>query len=247
MDSANRRERRRYKDRREAGRALAGLLRDFQGRDDVVVLGLPRGGVPVAYEVALMLQAPLDVAVVRKVGLPGHPDCAMGAVAGGGVFVRDDQVVHWYRIPSSVVEQVARAEQIELERRQRAYRGLRRPLSLEDRVVILVDDGLATGVTMAAAAMAVRRLRPSRVIAAVPVAAPGLCRTLEYCADAVVAGLVPDVFRGIARSYEAFGRTSEDEVVRLLAASDLARRRLLPLPSTPLVSGAELVGTVAAA
>jgi predicted phosphoribosyltransferase len=244
MNLTRLRQRRHYADRREAGRALAGLLCDFQGREDVVVVGLPRGGVPVASEVARILEAPLDVSNVRKVGMPGHPDCAIGAIAGEGVFVRDDQVVRWYRIPPGIVDQAARAEEMELERRRRAYRGLRRSVSLEGRVVILVDDGLVTGVTMAAAAMAVRRLRPARIVAAVPVAAPGRCRAVDHWVDAVVVGFVPDVFQRIAQSYGSFGQTSDDEVAHLLAASGRQRR---PLQSVPLTSAADLKAEIVTA
>jgi predicted phosphoribosyltransferase len=240
------RERRRYADRRDAGRALAGLLGDFQGREDVVVVGLPRGGVPVASEVARILEAPLDVSMVRKVHIAGHPDCAMGAIAGEGIFVRDDQVVRWYRIPPGIVDQAARAEEMELERRRRAYRGLRRSVPLQGRVVILVDDGLVTGVTMAAAAMAVRRLRPARIVAAVPVAASGRPRTVDHWVDAVVVGFVSDGFQRIAQSYESFGQTGDDEVAHLLAASGRERRPFRSMP--PLTSAAELkAGIVAAA
>lgn len=241
MNVTTPRERRRYADRREAGRALAGHLREFQGRDDVVVLGLPRGGIPVAFEVARILQVPFDVTMVRKVGMPGQPGCAVGAVAGEGVFVPDDQLVRWYRIPPEVVERAARAEEIELERRRRGYRGLRRPVSLKDRVVILVDDGLVTGVTMAAAAMAVRRLGVSRIIAAVPVAAPGRCRTVDFWVDAVVAAFVPDVFQRIAHSYDIFERTSDEDVAQLLAASGRERRPLRLMPPTSSADPAKIV------
>jgi predicted phosphoribosyltransferase len=244
VNPATSRRRKRYTDRREAGRALAGLLQDFRGRDDVVVLGLPRGGVPVAFEVARILQAPLDVTMVRKVSMPGQPGCAVGAVAGEGVFVPDDQLVRWYRISPEIVGRAARAEERELERRRRGYRGLRRPVSLKDRVVILVDDGLVTGVTMAAAAMAVRRLGASRIIAAVPVAAPGRCTTVDFWVDAVVAAFVPDVFQRLAHVYDIFGRTSDEEVAQLLAASGRERR---PLRLMPLTSAADPARVVTAA
>src|SRR5688572_30184384 len=149
--------RRRYADRHEAGVALAGRLLAFAART-VVVLGLPRGGIPVAYEVARALHAPLDVFVVRKLGLPGHPELAMGAIASGGVRVLNDDVIRQLRVPASAIEAVTRAEQTELERRERAYRGARTAIPIEGRVAILVDDGLATGSTMRAAVLAVRRL-----------------------------------------------------------------------------------------
>ena len=159
----------RYRDRREAGRALADRLRHFAGRQDVIVLALPRGGVPVAFEVAKAIGATLDVFMVRKLGLPGHPEFAIGAIASGGIRTLDDDLVRYYRIPAAAVEQLARAEQQELERRERVYRGARPPLVLEDRTVILVDDGLATGSTMRAAVIAVRRQLPSQIVVAAPV------------------------------------------------------------------------------
>src|SRR2546423_3448874 len=145
-----------FRDRRDAGRFLAGLLEEYRGRPGVIVLGLPRGGVPVAYEVATALGAPLDVFLVRKLGTPGHRELAMGAIASGGVRVLNDDVVQWYGIPESAIEAVAREETEELERRERAYRRDRPAPNLANRVVILVDDGLATGSTMRAAAQAVR-------------------------------------------------------------------------------------------
>jgi predicted phosphoribosyltransferase len=160
------RDRARYADRREAGRAVAARLGDYAGRADVVVLGLPRGGIPVAYEVARALNAPLDVFVVRKLGLPGHPELAMGAIASGGVRVLNDDVIRHVNVPPSAIEAVARAEQMELERRERAYRGARPAVPVGDRIVILVDDGLATGSTMRAAVLAIRRQLPSQIVVA---------------------------------------------------------------------------------
>src|SRR5258705_1680847 len=157
-----------FMDRRDAGRVLASSLRSYAGRDDVVVLALPRGGVPVAYEVASALGAPLDVFLVRKLGTPGHPELAMGAIASGGVRVLNDDVVRWYGIPESAIESEAREETEELERRERAYRRDRPAPDLAGRIVILVDDGLATGSTMRAAAQAVRIHRASRVVVARP-------------------------------------------------------------------------------
>jgi predicted phosphoribosyltransferase len=212
------RSRRRYADRHEAGVALADRLREFAGRD-VVVLGLPRGGIPVAYEVAKALHAPLDVFVVRKLGLPGHPELAMGAIASGGVRVLNDDVMRQLRVPNAAIEAVSRAEQMELERRERAYRGARTSIPIEGRVAILVDDGLATGSTMRAAVLAVRRLIPAEIIVAAPVGARETCRALAEVADDVVCALIPEPFTAVGLWYDNFDQTTDDEVRRLLAAS----------------------------
>jgi predicted phosphoribosyltransferase len=209
----------RYADRREAGRILADRLRDYAGRSDVVVLGLPRGGIPVAYEVARALKAPLDVYVVRKLGFPGHPEYAMGAIASGGVRVLNDDAIRQLRVAPSEVDAVARAEQIELERRERAYRGARTAVPLEGRVVILVDDGLATGSTMRAAVLAIRRQCPSQIVVAVPVGAHDSCRAMDEIADEVLCARMPEPFRAVGLWYENFDQTTDDEVRRLLAAS----------------------------
>jgi putative phosphoribosyl transferase len=206
----------RYGDRREAGAVLAGRLREFAGRGDVVVLGLPRGGIPVAFEVAKALEAPLDVFVVRKLGLPGHPEVAMGAIASGGVRVLNDDLLRQLRVPASAIEAVARAEQAELERRERAYRGDRPAMPLHGRTVILVDDGLATGSTMRAAVLAIRRVLPSHVVVAVPVGARETCRALNEVADDVVCALTPEPFVAVGLWYENFEQTTDDEVRRLL-------------------------------
>jgi predicted phosphoribosyltransferase len=208
--------RRRYRDRRDAGIALAGRLRHFAGRNDVIVLALPRGGVPVAYEVAKAIGAPLDVFMVRKLGMPGHPEFAVGAIASGGVRVLNDDLIRWYGIPPAVVEQVAGAEQRELERRERAYRGARAPRTLDGRTVILVDDGLATGSTMRAAVIAVRRLLPACIVVAVPVGAPEACRALDEVADEVVCAMMPAAFNAVGLWYEDFEQTTDEEVRRLL-------------------------------
>ena len=172
-----------FRDRAEAGRKLAEKLLEYAGRPDVLVLALPRGGVPVGYEVARALEAPLDVFVVRKLGVPGHEELAMGAIASGGVCVLNDDVVEAAEIPYRVIQAVAARELQELERRERAYRGDRPPLEVRGRTVILVDDGLATGSTMRAAVAAVRRLEPARIIVAVPTAAPSTCAELGHEAD----------------------------------------------------------------
>ena len=220
-------ERLRFADRRHAGAVLARQLQHFANRPDVVVLALPRGGVPVAYEVARALGAPMDVFVVRKLGMPGHPELAMGAIASGGVRVMNEDAVSWYRPSAAAIEGVTRAELAELERRERTYRGDRPPLSIEGRTIILVDDGLATGSTMRAAVLAIRRLRPSRVVLAVPVGAPETCEALRGIADEVVCALMPEPFSAVGQWYIDFSQTTDDEVRQLLSSqgADAARTR----------------------
>ena len=208
----------RFADRRHAGAVLAGQLHHIAGRHDLVTLALPRGGVPVAYEVARALGAPMDVFVVRKLGLPGHPELAMGAIASGGVRVMNEDVVDWYRPSAAAIEAVSRAEQAELERREHLYRDHRPPVPVEGRTVILVDDGLATGSTMRAAVLAVRRLRPARVIVAVPVGAHETCQALRKIADEVVCALMPQPFSAVGLWYTDFSHTTDNEVRDLLAA-----------------------------
>lgn len=211
--------RQRYADRQEAGKALARELQRYADREDVVVLGLPRGGVPVAYEVAQALHVPLDVFVVRKLGVPGHEELAMGAIASGGVRVLNEDVVRWYHLSDMTIEAVAQAEGAELVRRERAYRDGRAPEPLKGRVAIIVDDGLATGSSMRAAVQAARDLRPSRIIVAAPVGASETCRALEQIADDVVCAYTPDPFNAVGLWYEEFSQTTDEEVRRLLAAS----------------------------
>jgi predicted phosphoribosyltransferase len=206
-----------FVDRREAGAVLAERLRQFAGRRDVVVLALPRGGVPVGFEVARALGAPLDVFVVRKLGLPAHPELAMGAIASGGVRVLNEQVLESIAVSQAAIDAVTRTEQLELERRERAYRDGRPLVQTEGRIVILVDDGLATGSTMRAAVLAVRRLRPSRVVVAVPVGARQTCRQLREAADDVVCALNPEPFRAVGLWYRDFSQTTDAEVRQLLA------------------------------
>jgi predicted phosphoribosyltransferase len=207
----------RFADRREAGRLLGGELVQFAERRDVVVLALPRGGVPVAFEVAKALRAPLDVFVVRKLGLPGHAELAMGAIASGGVRVMSEDVLTWYRPSDAAIEAVTRAERAELERRERAYRSDRLPLAIEGKTVILVDDGLATGSTMRAAVLAARRFRPARVIVAVPVGAAETCEALRTVADDVVCPVMPYPFSAVGLWYVDFSQTSDDEVRHLIS------------------------------
>jgi predicted phosphoribosyltransferase len=206
----------RYANRRAAGRALAQALAAYAGRDDIIVLALPRGGVPVAFEVALALDAPLDVFVVRKLGAPGHPELAMGAIASGGVRVLNDRVVAWYQPSPDDVQRLTDVETRELERQERDYRGDRGALPIAGRVAIFVDDGLATGASMRAAVEAARRLGPSRVVVAVPVGAPESCRALRDTADEVICEMQPDSFDAVGLWYDDFTQTSDDEVRDLL-------------------------------
>jgi predicted phosphoribosyltransferase len=208
---------RRYRDRRDAGVELAARLSAFRDRVDVVVLALPRGGVPVGYEVARAINAPLDVFVVRKLGVPGYPELAMGAIASGGVVVMNDDVVREFRLTRADVDKVAAAEQLELARREQQYRPDRPALDLRGKTVILVDDGLATGATMRAAVEAVRTQLAERIIVAVPVGAPDTCRELSSVADEVVCARTPSDFSAVGLWYRDFSQTSDEEVRALLA------------------------------
>jgi putative phosphoribosyl transferase len=205
-----------FTDRREAGRHLARRLTAYADRDNVVVLALPRGGVPVAYEVATDLHAPLDVFLVRKLGTPGHRELAMGAIASGGIRVLNEDVVRYLNISDAEIDAAAHAEQQELERREAAYRRGRSLPSLERAVVILVDDGLATGSTMRAAVQAVKQRKPARVIVAVPVGAPETCREIASVADEVVCARTPQPFSAVGQWYLNFDQTTDDEVRTLL-------------------------------
>lgn len=207
-----------YRDRADAGVRLAEHLAAYADRADVVVLGLPRGGVPVAAEVARSLRAPLDVFCVRKLGVPGDEELAMGAIATGGFIVVNERVVSELGVSDRVLAEVAAAERDELDRRERAYRGGSPPARLAGRTVLVVDDGLATGATMRAAVRAVRAAGPRRVIVAVPVAAAETCRSLERDADELVCPLTPGGFRSVGAWYEDFSTTSDDEVRRCLTS-----------------------------
>ena len=206
-----------FRDRREAGQTLAARLNDLAGQTGVVVLGLPRGGIPVAAEVAAALDAPLDAFFVRKLGVPGHRELAMGAIATGGVRVLNEEVVQALHITPEAIEEVAREEQAELDRRERAYRGDRRPPELTDRTVVLVDDGLATGSTMRAAIAAVRAQRPMAVVVGVPTGAPQTCALLGPTVDRLECVITPAPFLAVGLSYEDFSETTDDEIRRLLA------------------------------
>jgi predicted phosphoribosyltransferase len=214
----------RFRDRREAGRLLATKLSTYANRPDVLVLALPRGGVPVAAEVAGALGAPLDVFVVRKLGVPGHEEYALGAIATGGVRVLNEDVVRALRISDRVIDAVAAREQEELARRERVYRGDRPPLDARGRTVILVDDGLATGATMHAAIRALRQQQPARIVVAVPTAAPETCDELKREVDDVICASTPDPFYAVGLWYEDFSQTTDEEVRELLARSTGAGR-----------------------
>jgi len=209
----------RFADRYDAGRRLGEELASAgYGRDgNALILALPRGGVPVAYEVARRLDAPLDVFLVRKLGVPGHEELAMGAIASGGVLVLNDDVVRHVRVSPAGIEQVVRREAAELARREREYRGDRPPPpAVEGKTVILIDDGLATGASMRAAAEAVRRLNPKKVVVAVPVAAPETCAQFRALVDDVVCAVTPQPFAAVGMWYEDFSQTSDEEVRELL-------------------------------
>lgn len=201
-----------FDDRVDAGRRLAEKLADYKDDPDVIVLGLPRGGVPVAYEVAEALDTPLDVFLVRKLGLPGREELAMGAVASGGVRVFNDSVVDSLDVPERVIDAVTEEEREELQRRERAYRGDRPPLDVEGCTVILVDDGLATGATMRAAVSGIRAADPEEVVVAVPTASPETCEMFESEVDHVICAVTPQPFYGVGHWYKDFSQTTDDEV-----------------------------------
>jgi predicted phosphoribosyltransferase len=213
----------RFRDRREAGRLLAQLLGAYADRDDVLVLALPRGGVPVAYEVARALRAPLDVLLVRKLGLPGHEELALGAVASGGIRVLDSSLLMQFGISGETLARIAERETLELLRRERAYRGELPPRDVQGRSVIVVDDGLATGASMRAAVKTMRKRGPARLVVAVPVAPAGTCASLREEADDVVCSRTPEPFAAVGQWYEDFRQTSDEEVRELLAAADEGR------------------------
>jgi putative phosphoribosyl transferase len=210
-------------DRTEAGQFLAQNLLSYANREDVLVLALPRGGVPVAAEVAKQLNAPLDVFVVRKLGLPGHPELAIGAIATGGVRVFNGEVVNALRIPDEVIDAVSAEELIELQRRENTYRSGQPPLEIEGKTVIVVDDGVATGSTMLAAVAALRQLNAARIVVAAPVIAASTHFEMQCAADEVAAVMLPENFYAVGLWYKDFSQTTDNEVRDLLAQA--ARRQ----------------------
>jgi putative phosphoribosyl transferase len=210
---------RRFRNRSEAGRRLAAELQAYAHRSDVIVLALPRGGVPVGFEVASALQAPLDVFVVRKLGLPWHEEFAMGALASGGVRVLDDDVIRIAGVSETDIQRVITVEQAELERREQQYRGARPFPDLSGKTIILVDDGLATGATMRVAVAALRKKGPARVVVAVPVAAPEVCDAFREVADEIMCVETPELFQAVGQWYDDFSQTTDSEVHALLDRS----------------------------
>jgi putative phosphoribosyl transferase len=217
-----------FRDRREAGRALATRLASYVGRPDVVVLALPRGGVPVGFEVAEALEAPLDVFLVRKLGFPGNEEFAMGAIASGGVRVVNEPLLRRYGIPPAAVSRIVDQEERELRRRERLYRGEREAIDLRGRTVIVVDDGLATGSSMQAAVKAVRSQQPKRVVVAVPVGPTDTIRDLARMADEVACVATPEPFLAVGRFYDDFGQVTDEEVARLLVEHAAGRKERSP-------------------
>src|SRR5436189_1349594 len=215
-----------FENRAEAGRELAEKLDKYSGREDVIVLGLPRGGVPVAYEVAKRLRAPLDVFIVRKLGVPGFEELAAGAIASGGVRVLNEDVIRSIPYADEAIEAVTVKETAELQRREHIYREGRPPPELRDRIVILVDDGLATGATMRAAVKALRQQGAAKIVVAVPVGPPDTCREIEQEADETICLSTPPFFQAVGQYYEDFSQTSDADVRELLsqAAQDMSER-----------------------
>ena len=211
-----------YRDRIHAGKHLAAQLGEYANRDDVLVLALPRGGVPVAYEVAKALHAPLDIFLVRKLGVPGHEELAMGAIATGGVRVLNDDVVDYLQIPGGVIDSMTTIEERELVRRERAYRGDRPEPDVRRKTVILIDDGLATGSSMRAAAAALRQQDPAKIVVAVPVSAPQTCDEYRMGVDEIVCAKTPEPFLGVGQWYRNFSQTTDEEVRELLLEAESA-------------------------
>ena len=227
-----------YANRTEAGRRLATHLGKYANRQDVLVLGVPRGGVPVAFEVAAALKAPLDVFVLRKLGVPGHEELAFGAVASGGVRVLDANAIRDLEISELDVEVVTSAERKELGRRERAYRGRRPSLNVNGLTVILVDDGMATGSSMLAAVRTLRRVNPARIVIAILVAPASTCKRLRFDVDDLICPEMPERFYGVGQFYEDFSQTSDSEVNELLDRSRVLARMLAHDTREPVSKGA---------
>ena len=206
-----------FLDRYDAGRRLSELLEQYANQPNLLVLGLPRGGVPVAYEVAKALYAPLDVFIVRKLGFPGRPELAMGAIATGGVRILDQRLIDIYEIPDEEIDRVTAAEQRELERREKSYRDDRPPPHARDHTVILIDDGLATGSTMRAAVQALRQQGAHRVVVAVPIAPPDTCGAMRQEVDDIICAITPEPFLAVGIWYADFSETTDEDVRDLLA------------------------------
>jgi putative phosphoribosyl transferase len=219
---ARRNARRTFRDRREAGQVLAETLTAYHGRNDLLVLGLARGGVPVGWEVAASLRAPLDVFLVRKLGVPQWQELAMGALASGGGLVVNDNLIRSLDISDEALRETIEKETEELNRRESAYRGGRPPLDVAGKIAILVDDGIATGASMLAAVRAVRAAKPAQVVVAVPVGPPSACRDLAGEADDVVCATMPSSFEAVGQVYSDFHQVSDDEVRELLARPTIA-------------------------
>jgi putative phosphoribosyl transferase len=220
-----------FLDRVDAGRRLAAGLSRYANQPDLLILALPRGGVPVAYEVARELHAALDVFLVRKLGFPGHPELAMGAIATGGVRILDEQLIKTYEVPSDAIEYVTQLEQRELERREKLYRDGRPAPDVRDHTVILIDDGLATGSTMRAAVEALRAEGARKIVVAVPIAPVDTCEAMRKEVDEIVCAVTPEPFRAVGIWYADFSETSDDEVRELIAraAQELPAREHQPL------------------
>jgi putative phosphoribosyl transferase len=213
-----------FQDRRDAGKKLARKLLQYANRSEVIVLALPRGGVPVAYEVALALNVQLDIFLVRKLGLPEHEELAIGAIASGGIRVLNEDIIRALNIPEEMINRVAQGELQELQRREHLYRGNRPAPRVHDRIVILIDDGLATGASMHAAVAGLRARNPKRIVVAVPTAAPETCEAFENEVDEIICASTPEPFLGVGRWYEDFSQTTDEEVRMLL--EDVQRQLL---------------------
>jgi len=217
-----------YQDRTAAGKILAAELQQFANRTDVIVLALPRGGVPIAYEIAQKLKLPLDVFIVRKLGVPGQEELAMGAIASGGARVINEGVVHALKIPAMVIDEITEREQVELERREKSYRSNRKPHQLTGMEVILVDDGLATGASMKAAIQSVKTLNPKKIYVAVPVAERGTILEFRSQVDGIFCPQTPSPFHGVGQWYKDFSQTSDEEVTELLSLAEIMPPHTIP-------------------